>query len=175
MRYSLKFKEKMIEKMTGPSARAASALSREVGVHEGTLYRWLREAKVSSMTKTKKGRGPGRGGRRSAEDKVRLVMEAAGLGDEELGTFLRREGLHEADLAGLREEVDKAAVEGLRPKKKRRGLSPEQKRIRQLEKELNRKDKALAEAAALLVLRGKVQAFIAMDSEEGDTDGSKER
>ena len=175
MRYSLKFKEKMIEKMTGPSARAASALSLEVGVHEGTLYRWLREAKVSSMTKTNKGRrGPGSGGRRSAEDKVRLVREAAGLGDEQLGAFLRREGLHEADLASLREEVDKAAVEGLRPKKKRRGLSPEQKELHALRKELNRKEKALAEAAALLVLRGKVQAFLAMDGEEGDTDGSKE-
>ncbi|MBW2462195.1 MAG: hypothetical protein JRH11_11165 [Deltaproteobacteria bacterium] len=125
------------------------------------------------MTKEKKGRrGPG--GRRSAEDKVRIVMEAAGLGDDQLGAFLRGEGLHEADLAQLREEVGKAAIEGLRPKKKRRGLSPEQKELHALRKELNRKDKALAEAAALLVLRGKVQAFLAMDGEEGDTDGSKE-
>jgi hypothetical protein len=35
----------------------------------------------------------------------------------------------------------------------------DKKRIRQLEKELHRKEKALAEAAALLVLRKKVQAI----------------
>ena len=61
--------------------------------------------------------------------------------------------------------------EASRPK---RGLSSEQKRIRQLEKELKRKEKALAEAAALLVLRGKVQAFLSGD-EEGDTDESNEK
>lgn len=130
---------------------------------------------MSPMAKEKKRSGKaGSGGRRSAEDKVRLVMEAAAINESELGAFLRREGLHEADLAALREEVDKAAIEGLRPKKKRRGLSPEQKELRALRKELNRKEKALAEAAALLVLRGKVQAFLAMDDEEGNTDGSNE-
>ena len=65
-------------------------------------------------------------------------MEAAGLSDDELGAYLRREGLHEADLAHVREEVEKAATEGLRPKKKRRGLSPEQKELRALRKELHR-------------------------------------
>jgi hypothetical protein len=35
----------------------------------------------------------------------------------------------------------------------------DKKRIRQLEKELQRKEKALAETAALLVLRKKVQAI----------------
>jgi len=175
MRYSLKFREKMIEKMAGANGKRASELSAEVGVHQATLSRWLREAKMSPMAKEKKRSGrTGSGGRRSAEGKVRLVMEAAALSESELGGFLRREGLHEADLVALREEVDKAAIEGLRPKKKHRGLSPEQKKIRRLEKELNRKEKALAEAAALLVLRGKVQAFLAMDGEEGNTDGSYE-
>lgn len=175
MRYSLKFKEKMIEKMTGPGARSANGLSEEVGVRQGTLSRWLREAKMSPMSKDKKDSGgTDSGRRRSAEDKVRLVMEAGALNEDELGAFLRRAGLHEADLAYFRQEVEAAATEGLKAKKRRRGLSPEQKELRALRKELNRKEKALAEAAALLVLRGKVQAFLAAD-EEGDTDGSSER
>lgn len=53
-----------------------------------------------------------------------------------------------------------------------KGLYPDQakddkKRIRQLEKELNRKEKALAETAALLVLRKKLSAFYEDESEEG--------
>ena len=180
MRYSTKFKGKMIEKMTGPGARTANALSTEVGVSQGALSRWLREAKLAPMKEKKKRNGslgaprPGGGRRRSAEDRVRLVMEGAGFGEDALGAFLRREGLHEADLTRMREEVEQAATEGLRAKGRRRGLSPEQKKIRLLEKELVRKEKALAETAALLVLRGKVQAFLAAE-EEGDMNGNDER
>lgn len=169
MQYSAKFREKMVQKMTGPRAVSATALSEEAGVSQATLSRWLRDAKVSPMVKRKKTSRR----RWSAEEKVRLVMEAAAVGEEEeLGAFLRREGLHEADLERLREEVQDAATLGLRAKSRRRGLSPEEKELRALRKELARKEKALAEAAALLVLRGKVQAFFSGE-EEGDTDGSK--
>ena len=119
-------------------------------------------------------KGGGRRKRWRPDDKIRVVMEAAAAGEEGLGALLRREGLHEADLVRFREEVLEAATKGFEASRPKRGLSPEQKRVRQLEKELNRKDKALAEAAALLVLRGKVQAFLAAD-EEGDTDGSDEK
>lgn len=176
MRHSLKFKEKMVEKMTGPRSRSANELSTEVGIAQGTLSRWLREAKMPPMSKKKKASGASRRGRGrwSPEDKVRVVMEAAALSEEALGAFLRREGLHETDLTHFRAEVEKAATEGLQVKKRRKGLSPEEKELRALRKELARKNKALAETAALLVLRGKVQAFLTAD-EEGDTDESSER
>lgn len=169
MEYSAKFRDKMIAKMTGPDARSATSLSKEVGIAQATLSRWLRAAMVGPMTKRKKD-----GGRRRwrAEEKVRVVMEAAAVGEDELGAFLRREGLHEADLERFREEVREAATQGLRPKR-RRGLSPEQKQIRALQKELARKEKALAETAALLVLRKKAEAFF-WAGEEGDTTGSSD-
>jgi transposase-like protein len=173
MPYSVRFKQKMIEKLTGPGAMSATALSKEVSVSQATLSRWLRDAKLGSMPKSKK---PSKGRRRrwSAADKVRLVREAAALDEAELGAFLRREGLHQADLDRFSEEVDQAATEALAKKGRRRGPSPEEKEIRRLRKELDRKDKALAEAAALLVLRGKVQAFLSAE-EEGDTDGKSEK
>lgn len=170
MRYSEKFREKMVSKMAGPAGRSASSLSVEVNVPQVTLSRWLAQAKVGDMTK----RSGGRRKRWSPEDKIRVVREAAAVGVEGLGALLRREGLHEADLARFREEVLEAAAKGFEASRPKRGLSPEQLRMRQLEKELLRKEKALAEAAALLVLRGKVQAFLAAD-EEGDTNGSDER
>jgi hypothetical protein len=114
------------------------------------------------------GSGSSRRRRWTAEEKLRLFEASAGLNEEQLGVFLRREGLHEAELQRLREEVKEAATERLRDRHRRKGLSPDQKRIRKLEKELARKEKALAEAAALLVLQGKVQAFLSA-GEEGDT------
>lgn len=172
MPYSVRFKQKMLEKMTGPGAMSATALSKEVDVSQGTLSRWLRDAKLGTMTKSKK---PAKERRRrwSAADKVRLVREAAALDDAALGAFLRREGLHQADLDRFWQEVEQAATEGL-ASKRRRGPTPEQKELKRLRKELDRKEKALAEAAALLVLRGKVQAFLSAE-EEGDTDGSSEK
>src|SRR5690606_26476430 len=84
----------------------------------------------------------------------RIVMAAAGLEESELGAFLRREGLHDEDLVRFREEVRAAAIAGLSARKTR-GEKAEQRRIRELEGDLKRKDAALAETAALLVLRKK--------------------
>lgn len=85
-------------------------------------------------------------------------MAAAALAESELGAFLRREGLHEEDLARLREEVHAAAVAGL-DAQKLRGESEAKRRIKELERDLRRKDAALAETAALLVLRKKAAAL----------------
>lgn len=90
----------------------------------------------------------------SAEEKLRVVAAAASLDEIEIGALLRREGLHAADLVRFRA----AALAGLAPVKPST-VSPEKQRIVQLERELRRKDQALAEAAAILVLRKKVQAL----------------
>lgn len=91
-----------------------------------------------------------------AEEKLKAVLEAQGLPDEELGVFLRHKGLHETHLERWRQQM----IEGLQPKppaKKTQSHPGDVKRIRTLEHELQRKDKALAETAALLVLKKKVQ------------------
>lgn len=96
---------------------------------------------------------------RSALEKLRVVSDASRLDDAQLGDFLRREGIHEADLERWREEA-LSGLSGPRPSQ------PPSKRIRELERELKRKDKALAEAAALLILQKKVRALL------GDVDDS---
>jgi transposase len=177
--YSAKFKKKMLEKMMGPGARSANSLSKEVGVSQSALSEWLRKAKMGVMPKDD---GEGRrareqGGRQkrwSPAEKIRVVKDATAAGEAGLGALLRREGLHEADLERFREEVLEAAARGFDAGRRRRGLSLQEKELRALRKELTRKEKALAEAAALLVLRGKVQAFLSGE-EEGGTDGSNER
>src|SRR2546425_838680 len=73
-----------------------------------------------------------------------------------LGAFRRREGLHEAQLKEWRAEAEAALGGGTRRSGKR---SAEAKRVKQLERELRRKDKALAEASAILVLKKKAAAI----------------
>lgn len=166
----------MVQKMAGPAGRSASALSDEVGVPQVTLSRWLKQAgTVPAVAKQKRDRKTkaAAGGKRpqdwSAEDKLRVVVEAAALSEEELGALLRREGLHDAQLEQWREQLEAAAREAFEPGRRRsRKASPEAKRIRELEKELARKDKALAEAAALIVLKKKAQAI--WGDEDDDTD-----
>jgi transposase len=162
-RYSENFKRKMVQRMSGPQGRSAVSLAKETGVARWTLSRWLQEARtIDLVTDDDRDSKPESQAaqERSAEEKLRLVLEAGRLTGEELGAFLRREGLHEAELDQWRD----AMISSLRPSKQ---SLRESRRIRELEKELRRKDKALAEAAALLVLQKKVQAL--WGDEDDDT------
>lgn len=171
--YTPGFRERMVGRLSGPDAISARALAAEVNIPAPTLSRWLRDAaKVDSMSKTPKtpkrsGRPPGRPRRdRSAEEKYRIVMAAAAIDEAALGEFLRREGLHDEDLQRYRDEVRAAALSGLNGASTARSTLPgEQARIKELERELRRKEAALAETAALLVLRKKA---VALWGEEGD-------
>jgi transposase len=144
--YSAAFKAKMVRKMLPPGAVSAYALAHETGLNQPTLSRWLKDArKLGVMVKATK--------KWTASEKLRAVIESSGLGDEGLGEFLRREGLHEAQLREWRAEAEAGLSAAPRSTK----ASPEAKRVVELERELRRKDKALAEAAALLILQKKVE------------------
>jgi len=162
MAYPIMFRRKMVQKLTGPDALPISDLSKETEVARSTLYRWLNnsgrktgigfsnnlnEKAINNMTAR-------RPSNMKPEEKLKIVNEAALLSNEELGAFLRRKGIHETHLEQWRMQM----LAGLgKTEKKPKTNSKEIKRIRELEKELKRKDKALAETAALLVLKKKVQ------------------
>ena len=155
----------MVRKMAGPRGVSACSLAREVGIPQSTLSRWLRAAGtvgglsiVPSAEGREKAMTPRRPRDWSPEEKLNAVFEAQALSEEELGAFLRRKGLHEAQLQEWRTLI----LAGLQGRPERTGAKPstgEGRRIRELEKELDRKDKALAETAALLVLQKKVRAL----------------
>jgi transposase-like protein len=158
-------KARMISCLTGPSAMSACALSRDVGISQGTLSRWLREAgTMVAMSKSKKNPTPQSPRDWPLERKLRVVLETLSLSDKELGAFLRREGLHEAQLQEMRSSVEEAFSD--KKKKSSKKVSSEKKAIKKLEKELARKDKALAEVTALLVLKKKLEAYFSEEEEE---------
>jgi len=167
--YSEAFRSRMIARMAGPRAVSANALSQETGVSQGSLSRWLREVgSVEGMTrssgKTKK--------IWTGAEKLRVLTEAAGLSESDLGALLRREGLHEAQLTEWRLSAE-AALGGQPVGRGRAKPSSEDlrtaARIKELEREVRRKDKALAETAALLVLKKKVQEIWGTWEDEDDT------
>jgi hypothetical protein len=98
------------------------------------------------------------------------VLEASGLSEEELGAFLRREGVHEAELGAWRAKALEAAEGALKaPHGKRSKNTAERRKIRDLERELRNKDKALAEVSALLILKKKIQEIWGDEADGTDT------
>jgi transposase len=153
--YSTAFKTRMLRRLIGPSAVSANALAREVGVGQTMLSRWLRESRsVEPMSSSKKTH------RWTGAEKLRVLLEARGLSETDLGALLRREGLHESDLTAWQAAAEAALSPGHRAPaaaEHQRDQQRDQRRIHELERELRRKDRALAETAALLVLKKKVQ------------------
>jgi|SRR5580698_6979439 transposase len=148
-----------MQRLLLPDGPSACALSREVGISQGTLSRWLRgfgkEWGVSNENKETES-GPRRPEDWTVKERLRAVVEAEKLSDEQLGEFLRREGLHEETL----EEWSAAVHEALSPADARlRAAAVDKKRIQKLEKELAKKDRALAAANAIVVLQKKVHAL----------------
>jgi len=156
--------------MTGPTPLSAKALAREAGVSQQTLSRWRSLAStvpVMSQHQQPDGSGSAKSPRQwTPAEKLDVVLEAARLSDAELGAFLRARGLHTAQLVSWREMITAALAEQ-RPRTP--ASRAEQQRIRVLEKELLRKDRALAEVTALLALRKKVAAIWG----DADADTSK--
>ncbi len=168
--YSEAFKANMVRKMMLPGGPTATALAATTGICQPTLSRWLRDAREKGVSESKSVPPPAR---RPSEwkpaDKLRVLAEVEGLEGEELGVVLRREGLHEADLAEWRQAALSALGGGTKPSS---GAS-DARRVRDLEKQLRRKDKALAEAAALLVLQKKVQALWGDEDDDTSKDSDK--
>jgi len=176
MIYSQGLKARLVRRMAGPERISAVALAREVGIGQPTLSRWLREARsagrssgaTSERDMTKKKSSTKK--QPTAEDKLRILVESSRLADNELGEYLRREGVHGATLEQWREDATKGLAATSR--RSTSTSSPDTKRIAALERELHRKDKALAELAALITLQKKVRAI--WGGEDSDTNTRSE-
>jgi len=156
-RYSQELKNSTLRKMMPPTNRPISELSRETGVPEGTLHAWRKQARSNGYATP----GDGREAEIwSSQDKFHIVIETAGLSEIELADYCRSKGLFIEQVrswrnacmqanGNLAQETGKIQLE----------LKQEKSRSLQLEKELRRKDSALAETAALLVLRKKAHVI----------------
>lgn len=170
MTYTEGFKANLVRRMACPNGISATALAREVGVPQQSLSRWLKEASAVNQPDDlsmppESHMPPKRPQDRSAEEKLKIVMEAELVPEEQLGAFLRRNGIHEAQLREWRSMMLSGLQKSPRPSSK---TSEETRKIHQLEKELQRKEKALAEAAAIIILKKKAQSIWGGEDEPTD-------
>ena len=140
-------------------------VQRETGVGINTLYRWrdkaLNEKGLSATTKYKNA------DKWSSQDKFTVVLETANLSEIEFSEYCREKGIYPEQVKEWKEACMNANdTEKAVKTKVGKELREERKKTERLEKELARKDKALAETAALLVLRKKANAICGTEEEE---------
>ena|ERR1019366_1496899 len=143
--------------MMPPLNKPVSEIAREQGISKKTLYAWRRELKDQGVAVPSAGKNAEDW---TSEDKFAVVVETASLNAAALAEYCRRKGLFAEQIAAWRKVCRSANANAAQEARGLREQSKgDKKRIRELEKELNRKERALAEAAALLILRKKVQAI----------------
>ena len=159
--FSVAFKQKMVQRLTGRNAVSALQLARETGVRQQNLSRWLEEARSLPIMADKPRPTTGEW---TVEQKARVLADACRLDGEQLTAYLEWEGVKLPEYEQWRIALDEGGA----------ASTSTNRRIRQLERELARKEKALAEAAALLVLKKKVETLYRED-EDDDTNGANEK
>ena len=132
-------------------------LSQEEGISEATLHKWRAEARGKGQLLPDADVGPHGW---SSRDKFAAVLESAAMNEAELAEYCRKRGFYPAQVMAWRSACEQAN-DWDRASTARLGQATkeEKKRIKDLERELARKDRALAETAALLVLRKKASAI----------------
>lgn len=151
MRYSLAFKESQLKKVLPPSNRSIIEVAAEAGISDQTLRNWINKAKEGTLKKGDTVSGAGR----SPREKLNLVIESRTISDEKTGEWLREKGLHTEHITQYEQEL-RDMVENNNHKEKLKMKSLE-KQNKELQKELRKKEKALAEMAALYTLKKKAE------------------
>jgi transposase len=166
--YSEEFKAQIMAQMLPPTHRGIPELARETGIPKDTLYTWRGKQRMAVATTG--AQGPAVEGFTSA-DQFHRVVESAALNAQEVGEFCRRRGLYPEQLAAWREAC---LVANTPPPRREEPAECRALRRRnsELESELRRKEKALAEAATLLVLQKKVRVLLGEPGDGNWTSGS---
>ena len=152
-RYSNERKVAVLDKLLPPHNLSVPEVAELEGISQGCLYNWLKQARLEGR--------PVPGSRKptpddwSSHDKFAVVLETASLNAQELSEYCRSKGLYPEQIERWKQTFIQA-VDQVKPETDSKAS---RKKIQQLEKEIRRKDKALAETAALLVLSKKLQAL----------------
>lgn len=160
--YSEEFRASIAARLLPPNNARVADVVKETGVPKDTLYEWR------TRYRNKQGASPYSGkptNQYSADDKLAVIIETASLNEAELGEYCRRKGLYPVQIATWKASM----VQGLMSEPSKADREQNQKQLRtiqHLEKDLARKEKALAEVVALLVLQKKFQALMEAPEEE---------
>jgi transposase-like protein len=150
-RYSAEHKQWAIKQLQAPINMTVVELAKTTGITEVSLRTWLGASRGESGQSEVEGKW-------SSAEKFRVVLETAPLSQEEVAQYCRGKSILPEQLQQWRRACEQANA-GTAPSQERSAGGAAQQRIRGLERELKRKTEALAETAALLVLRKKADAI----------------
>lgn len=159
--YSAELKEQIARKMMPPNNQTVAEISREMGISPPTLYAWRKQFQVRGFVVPKK---PTTADRWDAKAKLACVIQTATMNEAERAAYCREHGLYPEQLDEWKSAFE--AMGGAASPADRAALANERRKSKRLEKELHRKERALAEAAALLTLSKKAQAIWGEDEED---------
>ena len=154
MKYSTGFRNNVLKKVLPPENRGIAEVSKETGVSEQTIRNWKFKLGNDTLDQQEGEISPEQ---RSPSEKMSLILESKTLASEIKGEWLRKNGIHSEHLRLWEQEL-RDQVNG-KVNKEKETIRKQKKQIKKLEKELNRKEKALAEMAALIVLKKKAEAL----------------
>ncbi len=160
MRYGRAIKESVLKRVLPPNSESIRSVSTETGISDQTIRNWIEKVDKGILGEDAQ-LGPRQLG---AAEKFNLLLEASALTEEERGSWIREKGLHSEHLQLWQQELRDSVSE--KNNKEKKDLKDAKKRIKELEKELSRKDKALAEMAALMALKKKLHHLL--EEEEDD-------
>lgn len=155
--YTKEFKASVLKRLEEPTKDTITSLSDELGVPRTTIYQWIKKAETDKKNISINHKPTSKW---TSEDKFHVVLETAPLTESELAEYCRRKGIFVDEVKTWKEQCVKANQAAMEdPKELKESLKVEKELNKKLEKELRIKEKALAETAALLVLRKKANAI----------------
>ncbi len=152
--YSPELKAQIVRKMMPPNRQTVASLSQESGISRATLYAWKKQFRNQGFVVPHKPTEPDGW---DAKAKLAALIQTATMNEAERSAYCRENGLYVEQLDAWKADFE--ALLGDDSPASKAELAAERKKTRRLEKELHRKEKALAEAAALLTLSKKFQAI----------------
>ena len=153
MVYPAKRKAAILQKMLPPNNKPIAQLAKEEGIAQGTLYSWRAAARAKGQLMPDSDLSP-KGW--SSADKFAAVLETAALNESELSSYCRQRGLYPNQIKQWRIACEQANDwDRAQNKRLQDNTRNADKKIKELQKDLIRKEKALADTAALLGLKKK--------------------
>ena len=150
-RYGQAFKDRAVARLLPPESAALELVAREVGIGAGTLERGREDAQSR----------PARGRAWTAGARLEAVITTASMGEASKSAWCREHGVYPNELDKWRSSCTAALAEPEEARATPQATRQDRKRIKELERDLLRKDRALAETAALLVLSKNVHLGVA--------------
>ncbi|MQU07591.1 transposase [Pseudomonas helleri] len=154
-RYGQAFKDRAVARLLPPESASLTDVAREFGVSVQTLQKW-RDAALSP---------PAAAQAWTPAARFEALLTTAAMDEQQRNAWCRANGVYPQQLIEWRQAATEALGSTASERSSPAQAKAQQRRIKQLERDLRRKDKALAETAALLVLSKKLEAVLPGDED----------